>query len=145
MKIAVVNGPNLNILGLREPEKYGQLSLSDIEKKVQEHADKNKISISFYQSNIEGEIINFLQENYKKIDHLIINPGAFTHTSIAIRDTILGLKISTIEVHLSNIYNRETFRQKSYISDIAIGVISGFGWYGYIMALSYLNELNSNK
>lgn len=140
MKILVVNGPNLNILGIREPDKYGTLSLKKIEKQMENYIKGKNIELIFFQSNSEGEIINFLQTNYKNIDYLIINPGALTHTSIALRDTILGLKFSTIEVHLSNIYNREEFRQKSFISDIAIGVISGFGWYSYIMALSFIES-----
>lgn len=140
MNILVVNGPNLNLLGVREPDKYGKMTLNEIEDKMSSYADTAGFKLTFFQSNSEGEIIDFLQDNYKNVDFLIINPGAFTHTSIAIRDSILGLKLSTIEVHLSNIYNREPFRQKSYISDIAIGVISGFGWNGYIMALDYIKN-----
>ena len=105
----------------------------------------NDLNLSFFQSNTEGEIIDYLQQNYKNIDFLVINAGALTHTSIALRDTLLGLKLSTIEVHLTNIYSREDFRKKSYISDIAIGVISGFGWYSYIMALDYINNLKKEE
>ncbi len=143
MNILIVNGPNLNLLGSREPEIYGNVTLKDIENYMNEHVKNKNIELLFFQSNSEGKIIDFLQKNDKKADYLIINPGALTHTSIALRDAILGLKFSTIEVHLTNIYSREPFRQKSFISDISQGVISGFGWYGYIMALNFIEqELN---
>lgn len=146
MNVSVVNGPNLNLLGLREPEKYGNLSLNEIEKHMKDWTRGKNIKLTFFQSNSEGKIIDFLHQNHENIDFLIINPGAFTHTSIALRDAILGLKLSTIEVHLTNIYSREPFRQKSYISDIARGIINGFGWYGYIMALQFIeHELNEIK
>ena len=146
MNILIVNGPNLNLLGSREPEIYGNVTLKDIENHMNEHVKNKNIELLFFQSNSEGKIIDFLQENDKKADYLIINPGALTHTSIALRDAISGLKLSTIEVHLTNIYSREPFRQKSFISDISQGVISGFGWYGYIMALNFIEqELNKAK
>ena len=140
MDILVVNGPNLNLLGTREVDMYGEKSLDEIEKDMKDHIKGKDINLIFFQSNSEGKIVDFLQQNGKNNDYLIINPGAFTHTSIAIRDTILGLKFSTIEVHLTNIYSREPFRKKSYISDIAHGVISGFGWYGYILSLIYIEK-----
>jgi 3-dehydroquinate dehydratase-2 len=136
MNVLVVNGPNLNLLGTREPEIYGRMTLKDIENRMIK--ENKEINLQFFQSNTEGKIIDFLQKNAETCEYLIINPGAFTHTSIALRDAILSLKLSTIEVHLSNIYSREEFRQKSFISDIATGVISGFGWYGYILAIHYI-------
>ncbi len=138
IKVLVVNGPNLNLLGKREPEKYGNITLNNIEKKLQEFVEHKDIELEFFQSNSEGEIIDFIQKKGEKADFLIINPGAYTHTSIAIRDAILGVNLSTIEVHLTNIYSREEFRKRSYISDIAIGVISGLGWYGYLFAVEYI-------
>lgn len=145
MKILVVNGPNLNLLGLREPEKYGLKSLDDIIIAMKDFAQDKSMELVFFQSNSEGEIINFLQNNYPNTDYLIINPGGLTHTSIALRDTILGLKLATIEIHLSNIYNREEFRKQSYFSDISLGIITGLGWYGYILALDYINKVQSLK
>jgi len=144
-KVLIVNGPNLNLLGKREPDKYGNITLEEIEKRLKEYAKDKRIELRFFQSNSEGEIIDFIQQNGESADFLIINPGAYTHTSIAIRDAILGVNISTIEVHLTNIYSREKFRQKSYISDIAVGVISGLGWYGYLLAIDYIYYINKEK
>jgi len=138
MNIFIVNGPNLNLLGIRETEKYGTKTLPQIEEEMRKYVENKNINLTFFQSNSEGEIIDFLQKNYTKIDFLIFNPGAFTHKSIAIRDTILGLNISFVEVHLTNIYKREDFRRISYFSDISEGVISGFGWYGYMLALKFV-------
>lgn len=138
MKILVVNGPNLNLLGEREPEKYGQRTLAEIEEEMKALARGKAVELLFFQSNTEGEIIDFLQKNAKGTDCVILNPGAFTHTSIALRDAILGLRLKVIEVHLTNIHGREEFRQKSYISDIALGVITGLGWRGYLLALEYI-------
>lgn len=144
-KVLIVNGPNLNLLGKREPDRYGDITLEEIEKKLREYARDRGIKLSFFQSNSEGEIIDFIQQNGESSDFLIINPGAYTHTSIAIRDAILGVNISTIEVHLTNIYSREEFRRKSYISDIAIGVISGLGWYGYLLAIDYIHYISQGR
>ncbi len=138
IKILVVNGPNLNLLGKREPDIYGNFSLKDIERMMLDMVKEKDISLSFFQSNEEGKIINFIHKEGFYSDYLIANLGGYTHTSIAIRDAILGVKIKTIEVHISNIYKREKFRHNSYISDIAIGVISGFGVYGYVLALNYI-------
>lgn len=138
MKILVVNGPNLNLLGEREPEKYGQRTLAEIEEEMKALARGKAVELLFFQSNTEGEIIDFLQKNAKGTDYVILNPGAFTHTSIALRDAILGLRLKVVEVHLTNIHGREEFRQKSYISDIALGVITGLGWRGYLLALEYI-------
>jgi 3-dehydroquinate dehydratase-2 len=126
------------LLGNREPELYGKSSLRNIEKTMLEIIKGKNINILFFQSNSEGEIIDFIHKEGINRDYLIANLGAYTHTSIAIRDAILGIGIKTIEVHISNIYKRESFRHHSYISDIAIGVISGFGMYSYVLALNYI-------
>ena len=136
MKILVLNGPNLNLLGTREPEVYGTDSLEDIENSLQSLALKNSINIDFYQSNSENELIERLHNaKQDSVDYIIINPGAFTHTSIALRDAFLGVDIPFIEVHISNIYSREEFRKKSYLSDISKGLITGLGVAGYEFAL----------
>jgi 3-dehydroquinate dehydratase-2 len=136
MKILVLNGPNLNLLGTREPEVYGTESLEDIEKNLQSISSGKSISINFYQSNSENELIERLHQAKKdSVDYIIINPGAFTHTSIALRDAFLGVDIPFIEVHISNIYSREEFRKKSYLSDISKGLITGLGVAGYEFAL----------
>ena len=136
MKILVLNGPNLNLLGTREPEVYGTDSLDDIEKTLQSLALKNSVNIDFYQSNSENELIERLHKSKQdSVDYIIINPGAFTHTSIALRDAFLGVNIPFIEVHISNIYSREEFRKKSYLSDISKGLITGLGVAGYEFAL----------
>ncbi|MGC8502658.1 type II 3-dehydroquinate dehydratase [Desulfurella sp.] len=138
MKILVLNGPNLNMLGKREPHIYGKLSLPDIEETIKNHAKSLNVEIEFFQSNYEGAIIDKIHEASGKVDGIIINPGAFTHTSIAIRDAFLSVNIPFVEVHLSNIFKRETFRHKSYLSDLAQGVVSGLGQYSYICALNFL-------
>ena len=136
MKILVLNGPNLNLLGTREPEVYGTDSLEDIENNLQSLALKNSINIDFYQSNSENALIERLHKaKQDSVDYIIINPGAFTHTSIALRDAFLGIDIPFIEVHISNIYSREEFRKKSYLSDISKGLITGLGVVGYEFAL----------
>ena len=136
MNILVLNGPNLNLLGTREPEVYGTDTLKDIEENLKSISKNHKVNIRFYQSNSENELINELhtakQEN---VDAIIINPGAFTHTSIALRDAFLGVGIPFIEVHISNIYRREEFRKKSFLSDISEGLITGLGVSGYEFAL----------
>ena len=134
-RLLVLNGPNLNLLGTREPEKYGTETLVDIETKLSDLAAAADASIEFFQSNAEHELVERIHAARDHIDCIIINPGAFTHTSIAIRDALLGVAIPFIEVHLSNVHARETFRQHSYLSDIALGVITGFGAQGYEFAL----------
>lgn len=138
-KILIINGPNLNLLGIREPEIYGHTSLNDIERSLKEIANEHKIQLEFTQSNYEGQLIEKIQSSLisAPYDFIIINPAAFTHTSIALRDTILAVNVPFIEVHISNIYKREQFRHHSYFSDIAIGVICGLGTYGYTVALNY--------
>jgi len=136
MNILVLNGPNLNLLGTREPEVYGTDSLKDIEENLKSISKKHNVNIRFYQSNSENELINELHNaKQENIDAIIINPGAFTHTSIALRDAFLGVDIPFIEVHISNIYRREEFRKKSFLSDISEGLITGLGVNGYEFAL----------
>jgi 3-dehydroquinate dehydratase II len=134
--ITVLNGPNLNLLGLREPALYGNLTLSDIKLSLEQKASELNHQLRFYQNNAEHEIIELIHQAYQaKVDFIIINPAAFTHTSIAIRDALLATKIPFIEVHLSNVHAREPFRHHSYLSDIAVGVICGLGAIGYELAL----------
>lgn len=135
LKILVLNGPNLNMLGKREPDIYGAQSLSDIMQALSKYAEKYDFSISHFQSNSEAELIEQIHSAYGKIDRIIINPAAFTHTSVALRDALLSVSIPFIEVHLSNVHSREAFRHHSYFSDIAEGVLCGFGAHGYTMAL----------
>ena len=139
-KIIILNGPNLNLLGEREKDQYGSTTLKDIENHCMKYAKKNDIELSFYQSNIEGEIVDKIQNSRNVQDGLIINAGGYTHTSIAIHDALKILKIPIIELHISNVYNREEFRHKSLISKVAKGVICGFGSYGYIMSLQAINN-----
>ena len=139
--LLLINGPNLNLLGNREPELYGSKSLSDIEKELTMLADQNGYALLSFQSNSESEIVDWIHENSNDADFLVINPGAFTHTSISIRDAILGTDISFIEIHISNIFSREEFRKESYFSDIAQGVISGLGFKGYELTLTAAIEM----
>ena len=135
-KIIIINGPNLNLLGEREKEKYGNVSLKNIEKDCLKYAEEKKIDLSFFQSNVEGEIVTLIQNCRNKYSGLIINAAGYTHTSVSILDALTVLKIPIIELHITNIYNREEFRHKSLISNVANGVICGFGTDGYIMALN---------
>ena len=135
-KIIILNGPNLNLLGEREKEKYGNITLKDIEKNCKEFAQKNNIDLALFQSNIEGELVEEIQKARKEHHGLIINAGGYTHTSVVIHDALKILKMPIIELHITNIYNREEFRHKSLISKIATGVICGFGTDGYLMALT---------
>ena len=141
MNILVMNGPNLNLLGTREPEVYGKETLDDIEKNLQSIAQQNNTDIEFFQSNSENDLIDELHKAKKRdVSYIIINPGAFTHTSIALRDAFLGVSIPFIEVHISNIYGREEFRKKSFLSDISNGLITGLGTKGYEFALLSIIE-----
>ena len=144
-KILVINGPNLNLLGTREKEKYGQSSLEDIKAKCESHAKKIGIDIEFKQSNVEGEIVNFFHESREKNDGIIINAGGYTHTSVAILDALLAVKIPTIELHITNIYKREEFRHKSLISKAADGIICGLGVSGYLMAIDGIKKILNNE
>ena len=144
-KIIILNGPNLNLLGERERNQYGSFSLSEVEKNCEKFASKNNFIISFYQSNIEGEIVEKIQNSRKDQNGLIINAGGYTHTSVAIHDALKILKIPKIELHITNIYNREGFRHKSLISKTVTGIICGFGINGYIMAISGLINIIKNE
>ena len=139
-KILILNGPNLNLLGEREKEKYGKITLKDIETNCKNYAKKNNIDLSLFQSNIEGELVGKIQEARKEQHGLIINAGGYTHTSVAIHDALKILKIPIIELHITNIYNREEFRHKSLISKLATGILCGFGTDGYIMALQAMKN-----
>ena len=137
----LLNGPNLNLLGKRETEIYGENSLEEIETNLVEIAKENKVTLHTFQSNAEHELVNRIQSGKEEdIACILFNPGAFTHTSVALRDAILGVDIPFIEIHLSNIFNREAFREKSFFSDIAVGIISGFGEKGYKAALEMAIE-----
>lgn len=135
-KILLVHGPNLNLLGEREPEIYGRETLADIVEMVRSRAEPGGHELLDFQSNSEGSLIDWLHE-HKSADFLIINAGAFTHTSIALRDAIAGIQIPFVEVHISNVYKREEFRHNSYLSDMAVGVIVGLGVFGYELAMQY--------
>ena len=137
-QILVMNGPNLNLLGTREPEVYGSESLQDIENALLGQCDANQVELSFFQSNAEHALLDRLHAAKDGVDWIIINPGALTHTSIALRDAFLAVNLPFVEVHLSNVFSREPFRHHSYLSDIARGVITGLGSKGYGFALSYV-------
>ena len=140
-KILVINGPNLNLLGTREKEKYGSVSLKDIQNKCENYSNKIGLKIDFKQSNVEGELVNLIQDARDKYQGIIINAGGYTHTSVAILDALLAVKKPTIELHITNIYKREDFRHKSLISKAADGIICGLGDEGYIMALDDIKKL----
>jgi 3-dehydroquinate dehydratase-2 len=136
-EILVINGPNLNLLGVREPEIYGRTTLDEINARLTKQAEAAGCRIGFFQSNAEHDLVNRVQQAMQdKTGFILLNPGAFTHTSIALRDALAGAKIPFIEVHLSNVHAREPFRQHSYLSDIAVGVITGLGPKGYELALA---------
>lgn len=147
MKIKVVQGPNLNMLGIREQNIYGPMKLEQIHAQMKNFADENQFEIEFFQSNLEGELVDTIQECYGDADGIIINPAAYTHTSIAIRDAIAAVGLPTIEVHISNIYRREEFRQKSMIAPVCASSIVGFGPFGYHLAMigmtQILNEIRA--
>jgi 3-dehydroquinate dehydratase-2 len=139
-KVLVLNGPNLNMLGKREPEIYGSLSLNDIMKDLEQRASDFDIELSHFQSNAEFELINEIHQAFQTVDFIIINPAALTHTSVALRDALLSVNIPFIEVHLSNVHAREKFRHHSYLSDVAQGVICGLGPIGYGYALTSAHQ-----
>jgi 3-dehydroquinate dehydratase-2 len=134
----VIHGPNLNLLGTREPEVYGSQTLADINAHLVTIAAELGVELSHVQNNIEGELVNAIHAARGKVDAIVINPAAYTHTSVALRDALAGVAIPFVEVHLSNVYQREAFRHHSYFSEIAVGVISGLGAYGYEAALRFL-------
>jgi len=138
--ILIINGPNLNLLGEREKDKYGNTSIEQIKKNCLSFSKEHNINLSFFQSNVEGEIVNEIQNARDNQNCLIINAGGYTHTSVAIHDALKILKIPIIELHISNIYNREEFRHKSLISKVAKGIVCGFGDNGYIMSLNAMKQ-----
>jgi 3-dehydroquinate dehydratase-2 len=140
-KILVIHGPNLDLLGQREPQIYGKTTLKQINEQLQKLAKKKNVSLKIVQSNHEGQIVDLIGKSKAKFDALLINPAAYTHTSVAIRDAIAASGILTIEVHLSNIYSREEFRHKSLISPVAKGTILGFGPKSYLLGLEAITEL----
>ena len=140
MKLLVINGPNINFLGIREKTIYGSKDYNYLCNYIKLEAEKLQVDVDIVQSNIEGEIINFIQGSYGKYDGIIINPGAYTHYSIAIYDALLSVDIDIIEVHISNIHKREEFRRKSVTAPACKGQLCGFGFYGYIMAMMALIE-----
>ncbi|MGM0526307.1 MAG: type II 3-dehydroquinate dehydratase [Pseudomonadota bacterium] len=142
-KILVLNGPNLNLLGSREPEIYGRSTLDTINSELAAQANEHGLEVDFLQSNAESELINKIHQAQHQADFIIINPGAFGHTSIALRDALAGVNIPFFEVHISNIYRREAFRHHSYLADIAVGTLSGFGTDGYSLAMqAIINQLH---
>ena len=143
-KIIIINGPNLNLLGEREQSQYGSIKYEDLKNKCLEYSKEIGIKLEFYQSNVEGDIVTKIQESRNKYDGLIINAAAFTHTSVAIRDALNIFKKPSIELHISNIYKREEFRQKSMLSDVVTGLICGLGTNGYILAINAMQELLKN-
>ena len=147
MKIVVIQGPNLNMLGVREQQIYGPMKLEQIHAQMKEFADQNGVEIEFFQSNLEGEIVDKIQECYGDANGIIINPAAYTHTSIAIRDAIAAVSIPTIEVHISNIHRREEFRKTNMIAAVCASSIVGFGAFGYHLAMmgiiQIMNELKA--
>lgn len=149
MKIAVIQGPNLNMLGVREQHIYGPMTLDQVHEQMSGSAQQNGVELEFFQSNLEGEIVDKIQECLGTVDGIIINPAAYSHTSIAIADAISAVNIPTVEVHISNIYKREEFRQKSITAKSSLGVITGFGPFGYHMGLialmQVLNEMKASQ
>jgi 3-dehydroquinate dehydratase-2 len=145
MKILFLNGPNLNLLGQREPGVYGSVTLADIEAKVRERAIQFDVEIEFRQSNLEGELVNWIQQAKGKFDVIVINAAAYTHTSIALRDAIAAVNLPTIEIHLSNIHAREEFRRKSLIAPVCCGQIIGFGQKSYTLAIEAAVYVKEDK
>ncbi|MBT3281010.1 MAG: type II 3-dehydroquinate dehydratase [Campylobacteraceae bacterium] len=149
MKIAVIQGPNLNMLGVREQHIYGPMTLDQIHEQMKGSAAQSGMELEFFQSNLEGEMVDKIQECLGTVDGIIINPAAYTHTSIAITDALAAVNLPTIEVHISNIHKREEFRQKSITAQSSTGVVAGFGPFGYHMALigmtQILNEVQAQK
>jgi 3-dehydroquinate dehydratase-2 len=145
MKILVIHGPNLNMLGKREPDIYGATTLKEIDTALEAKAKELGVEVTSFQSNSEGDIVSAIQDAMSNFDGIVINPGAYTHTSVAIRDAILSSGLPVVEAHISNVYKREDFRQKSFVSGVALGVISGFGINSYFLGLSGLVEHLKNN
>ncbi|WP_424409773.1 type II 3-dehydroquinate dehydratase [Pasteurella sp. PK-2025] len=144
-RILLLNGPNLNMLGAREPKHYGRLSLSAIEQRLQAFAQQSQVELVCFQANSEEKLIDKIHQSFQQVDFIIINPAAFTHTSVALRDALLAVAIPFVEVHLSNVHKREPFRHHSYFSDVAEGVICGLGAKGYEFALQFALDFLSEK
>lgn len=140
MKIKVINGPNLNMLGIREPEHYGSTTYNDLVEFIENYCKKNGVEVSFVQSNHEGVLVDEIQDCYNKFDGIVINPGAYTHTSIAILDAVKSVSVPTVEVHISDLSKREPFRQTSYIREACVKTITGQGINGYIQAIEFLKD-----
>ncbi len=140
MKILVMNGPNLNMLGIREPDHYGKETYEDLCEKIQKHCDNQGVAVTIYQSNHEGDLVDEIQKAYGNMDGIVINPGAYTHTSIAILDAVKSVNIPTVEVHISKVEEREDFRQISYVRLACVKTITGHGTDGYLEAIDYLIE-----
>ena len=140
MKLLVINGPNLNMLGIREPDHYGRETYADLVKKIQNHCAEKGIAVTLYQSNHEGDLVDKIQEAYGTADGIVINPGAYTHTSIALLDAVKSVNIPTVEVHISKVEEREDFRQISYIRLACVKTITGHGTDGYLEAIDFLAE-----
>ena len=140
MKILVINGPNINMLGIREPEHYGKETYKDLVTKIEKHCDEKNIDVKIFQSNHEGDLVDEIQNAYGNADGIVINPGAYTHTSIAILDAVKSVNIPTVEVHISKVEEREDFRQISYIRLACVKTITGHGTDGYLEAIDYLTE-----
>ncbi|MEE2701375.1 MAG: type II 3-dehydroquinate dehydratase [Chloroflexota bacterium] len=138
MTYLIINGPNINALGQRDASIYGSLTLSEIESRIKQRADTLGVMVNFFQSNHEGTLIDYVQEHGANSDGIVINPGALSHSSIALRDALIDLPVPVLEVHLSNIHAREQFRRQSLTGEVAKGLISGLGWHGYVAALEYL-------
>lgn len=141
MKVMIIQGPNLNMLGIREPHLYGPIKLETIHQNIQKHAEQLSVEVDFFQSNFEGEIVDKIQECLGQYDGIIINPAAYSHTSVAIRDAISAVSLPTIEVHISNIHAREDFRKKSITAEVCAGVITGFGPFSYHLALQGITQI----
>lgn len=142
MKLCIINGPNLNMLGIREPDIYGRTTYADLCKTIRDHADKRSIEVKIYQSNHEGDLVDKIQSCYQTVDGIVINPAAYTHTSVALLDAVKAIGVPTVEVHISDVSKREDFRQISYIRSACIKTIAGHGIQGYLEAMDTLLELH---
>ncbi|HHE9995897.1 type II 3-dehydroquinate dehydratase [Haemophilus influenzae] len=144
-RILLLNGPNLNMLGTREPKHYGSISLVSIEEKIQTLASQHNVKVECFQANSEEKLINKIHESFQQVDFILINPAAYTHTSVALRDALLAVSIPFVEIHLSNVHKREPFRHHSYFSDVAEGVICGLGAKGYEFAFLFAMDYLAKK